>query len=98
MHTRHMFPVHLEICFVAVAVGGCLNNGAKEKLQQCGGAAMVFSTNRAFAAVCKDGSVVPWGDSEGMSQPFSFTGPEEGRKCCACTPKCGSRRQLHRRR
>ena len=52
--------------FVDVADGGIFNNGTEEKLQQCGGAVTIFSTGSAFAAVCKNGSVVPWGRSKGI--------------------------------
>ena len=46
--------------------GGIFNNNAEEKLQRCGGAMRIFSNIYAFAALCKDGSIVAWGQSNSM--------------------------------
>ena len=50
----------------SVAAGGNFTDGAEEKLQQCGGAVKIVSTEMAFAVVCKNGLVVPWGKSFGI--------------------------------
>ena len=50
---------------VVVPVGGSMPADAEQKLAACGGAEAVFSTTRAFAAKCKNGTIVPWGSSTG---------------------------------
>ena len=47
---------------VVVADGGRMPADAEQKLAACG-VETVFSTSFAFAAKCKNGTIVPWGDS-----------------------------------
>ena len=53
-----MFVVH-------VPDGGNIPADTEKKLAACGGAETVFSTAGAFAAKCKNGTIVPWGSIGG---------------------------------
>ena len=65
---------------VVVPAGGTMPPDAEQKLAACGGAETVFSTERAFAAKCKNGTIVPWGN-KGCTCPLPWCCA--GHVCCA---------------
>ena len=57
------FRVALNMA-VVVPGGGIMPPDTEQKLAACGGAETVFSTEMAFAAKCKNGTIVPWGNKD----------------------------------